>query len=78
MACPLGWSIEYARVLTAACQHSGLAIREYLCMDENVEYIMDGTQQNYDRKLIDPVQKACVTLPCPPNKKLQLISVCWK
>lgn len=38
MTCSSGWSIEYAGVLTAACQYSGLAIREYLCIDENAEH----------------------------------------
>lgn len=77
MTCSSGWSLEYAGVLTAACQYSSLAIREYLCIDENAEcwiqYLMDSTQQNYDYRIIHSVQKACVTLPCRPNKKSQLI-----
>lgn len=37
MICPAGWSIEYARVLTAATglRNYGLATKEYLCVDEN-------------------------------------------
>lgn len=80
MTCPSGWSFEYAGVLTAACQYSGLAIREYLCVDENAEYLMDGTRQNFDGRLFYPVQAACGALPCPPYKESQLIScvVCSK
>lgn len=38
MTCSSGWFIEYAGLLTAACQYSGFAIREYLGIDENAEY----------------------------------------
>lgn len=81
MTCPTGWSKEYAGVLTASAQSSGHHIGEYLCVDENAEYLGEGTrQQNYDGNLFYPVQAACGSLPCPPYKSLQLIScvVCSK
>lgn len=61
MTCPTGWSKEYAGVLTASAQSSGHHIGEYLCVDENAEYLGEGTrQQNYDGNLFYPVQAACV------------------
>lgn len=83
MICPVGWFIEYAGVLTAAAgvRNSGLAANEYLCVDENAEYLGEGTrQQDYNGRLFYPVQAACGSLPCPPYKESQLIScvVCSK
>lgn len=46
MTCSSGWSIEYIGVLTAACQYYGLAIREYLCYEENAEYSTLWTKLN--------------------------------
>lgn len=69
------------RVLTASTQLSGHHIGEYLCVDENAEYLGEGSrQQNYNGNLFYPVQAACGSLPCPPYKSLQLIScvVCSK
>lgn len=46
MTCSSGWSIEYIGVLTAACHYYGLAIREYLCYEENAEYSTLWTKLN--------------------------------
>lgn len=81
MTCPTGWSKEYAGVLTASAQASGHRIGEYLCVDQNAEYLGEGTrQQNYDGNLFYPVQAACGSLPCPPFTSSQLIAcvVCSK
>lgn len=81
MTCPTGWSKEYAGVLTASAQWSSHRIGEYLCVDQNAEYLGEGTrQQNYDGNLFYPVQAACGSLPCPPFTSSQLIAcvVCSK
>lgn len=81
VTCPAVWMKEYSGVLTATCQMDSWFAREYLCVDENAEYLSEGTrQQNYDGSLFFPVQAVCGSLPCPPYKSSQLIScvVCSK
>jgi hypothetical protein len=80
-ACPVGWKTEYFGVLTADVQFSGVVEHEYLCVDEDAEYLQEGTrQQDYNGRLFYPVKAKCGSLPCPPYKEAQLIScvVCSK
>lgn len=79
--CPVGWTTEYFGVLTANCEHSSYVQHEYLCVDEDAEYLQEGTrQQDYNGRLFYPVKAKCGSLPCPPYQQAQLIScvVCSK
>ncbi|XP_055996389.1 uncharacterized protein LOC125683218 isoform X2 [Ostrea edulis] len=74
-SCPVGWTVQYIGVLTSGSDYSGHYGTDYLCLDENPEYMTEGARMhNYDGKLFYPVHAECGSLPCPPYKSKQLIS----
>ncbi|XP_061166778.1 short-chain collagen C4-like [Saccostrea echinata] len=74
-SCPAGWTVQYTGVLTSGSDASGHYGTDYLCLDENPEYMTEGARmQDYNGKLFYPVHAVCGSLPCPPYKNQQLIS----
>ncbi|XP_061172969.1 short-chain collagen C4-like [Saccostrea echinata] len=76
-SCPLSWTKQYSGFLTSDATLSNNVYygSEYLCVDENPEYMTDGARQNnYDGRLFFPVHAVCGSLPCPPYRDLQKLA----
>lgn len=63
-SCYDGWTIQYKGYLGAGF-HNHLASTEYVCVDENIQFIPGG-YENKDGKLIYPVVAKCGSLRCHP------------
>lgn len=62
--CYEGWSIQYKGYLGAG-YHDHPASTEFICVDENVQFVPGG-YENKDGKLIYPVVAKCGSLRCHP------------
>lgn len=73
--CPPKWTKQYDGFLTADADYSDHYGSEFLCMDENPEYLTEGARQhNNDGRLFYTVQAVCGSLPCPPYTNAQLMT----
>ncbi|XP_048736273.2 short-chain collagen C4-like [Ostrea edulis] len=73
--CPPKWTKQYEGFLTADADYSDHYGSEFLCMDENPEYLTEGARQhNNDGRLFYTVQAVCGSLPCPPYTNAQLMT----
>eukprot|EP00105_Crassostrea_gigas_P026637 XP_011447657.1 PREDICTED: uncharacterized protein LOC105342407 isoform X2 [Crassostrea gigas] len=80
-SCPSSWTKQYAGFLTSGGSYSDHYGAEYLCLDENPEYMTDGARQHDENgRLFYPVHAVCGSLPCPPYQNSQTIAcvVCTK
>lgn len=80
-SCPSSWTKQYDGFLTSGGSYSDHYGAEYLCLDENPEYMTDGARQHDENgRLFYPVHAVCGSLPCPPYQNSQTIAcvVCTK
>ncbi|KAK3083770.1 hypothetical protein FSP39_002887 [Pinctada imbricata] len=77
-SCPTGWKIQYTVFLTT--HYDGFQKSEYICTDNDPEYIEGTRINNFDGKLFYPVKTVCGSLPCPPytNGTIVKCAVCTK
>ena len=80
-SCPSQWTKQFAGFLTSGFATSDRLGAEYLCMDEDPEYMTDGVRQhNDDGRLFYPMHIVCGSLPCPPYQNAATVAcvVCSK
>ena len=63
-SCPSQWTKQFAGFLTSGFATNDRLGAEYLCMDEDPEYMTDGARQHNDGgRLFYPVHIVCGSLP---------------
>ena len=62
--CPSGWTEEYHGYLMTE-HHSHKKSRDFICVDENAEYV-PGSAANNNGALLYTVEGRCGSLPCLP------------
>lgn len=76
VSCPQYWKKEYDGFQTCGAHFQGHTSTEFLCMDNNPEYLTERARQhNNDGRLFYSVEAKCGSLPCPPYKVLSFSHV---
>lgn len=70
--CPVGWVKEYTGMLIGAWE--GEYASDYICLDENPEFLEGTRSHNDNGRTLYPVRARCGSLPCPPYVDYHYIS----
>lgn len=78
-SCPTSWLLQYSGILTTNSDDFKSS-SEFVCLDDNPQYIEGTRRNNDDGKLFYPVHAICGSLPCPPyvNNTYLRCCVCSK